>query len=327
MRAIVYTKYGAPDVLELREVERPAPGDDQVLIKIRAAAVTPTDCAFRRGDPLIRLFFGPLEPRKKILGTEFSGEIEAVGRDVARFGVGDQIFAATGTGFGAYAEYVVLPEEGAIAIRPSNVTPGEAAAVCDGAMTALPFLRDKGGIRTGHRVLVNGASGSVGAYGVQLARYFGAEVTGVCSTANVELVRSLGAKEVIDYTKEDFTAAGRTYDIIFDAVGKSSFSRARGSLTHGGVYLSTVPTPAMFLRMLWNLKPGGKKAKLAATGMRPAREKTRDLAFLRELVEAGEIKPVLDRQYPMERAAEAHVYVETGHKRGGVVMTMERDVG
>jgi NADPH:quinone reductase-like Zn-dependent oxidoreductase len=324
MRAIVYTKYGAPDVLGLEEVARPAPGTNEVLIKIHASAVTPTDCAFRRGDPLIRPFFGPLKPRKKILGTEFAGEIEAVGRNVARFGVGDEIYAATGTSFGAYAEYMSLPEDGAIALKPANVTYGEAAAICDGSMTALPFLRDKGNIRRGNRVLVNGASGSVGAYGVQLARYFGAEVTGVCSTANVDLVKSLGADHVIDYTKEDFISTGRTYDIIFDAVGKSSFSRSKGSLAREGVYLSTVPTPEMYLRMLWNLKPGGKKAKLAATGMRPPREKARDLTFIKELVEAGEIRPVLEREYPMEQISDAHRHVETGHKKGGVVMTMER---
>jgi len=191
-------------------------------------------------------------------------------------------------------------------------------------MTALPFLRDKGNIRTGHRVLINGASGSVGACGVQLARHFGAEVTAVCSTANVDLVRSLGADEVIDYTERDFTRTGRFYDIVFDAVGKSSFSRARRVLAPEGVYLSTVPTPAMFLRTVWNLKPGGKKAKLAATGMRRPREKVRDLAFLKELVEAGEIRPVLEREYPMDQIAEAHGRVETGHKRGGLVVRMKR---
>jgi len=217
-----------------------------------------------------------------------------------------------------------LPEDGAISLKPSNVGYGEAAAVCDGAMTALPFLRDKGNIRSGHRVLVNGASGSVGACGVQLAKHFGAEVTGVCSTANVDFVRSLGADEVIDYTKQDFTRTGRTYDIVFDAVGKSSFSRVRGVLAPEAVYLSTVPSLTMFLLMVWNLKPGGKKAKLAATGMRRPREKVRDLGFLKELVEAGEVKPVLEREYPMEQIAEAHRHVETGHKRGGVVVRMER---
>jgi NADPH:quinone reductase-like Zn-dependent oxidoreductase len=325
MKAVMYTEYGPPDVLQLREVEKPAPKDHEVLIRIHAAAVTTTDCAFRKGEPLIRLVFGLRRPRKTILGTEFAGEIEAVGKDVRRFREGDQVYAATGTAFGAHAEYMCLPETGAVAIKPANVTYGEAAAICEGALTALPFLRDKGNIRSGQRVLVNGASGAVGTAAVQLARYFGAEVTGVCSTTNLDLVRSLGADKVIDYTQEDFTRTGQTYDIIFDAVGKSSFSRCRGSLEQGGVYLSTVPTLATLLHMLWTSRFGSKKAKLAGTGLRPPGEKTRDLDFLRELVQAGDIRPVIDGRYPLEHAAEAHRHVETGHKRGNVVMTLDRD--
>jgi NADPH:quinone reductase-like Zn-dependent oxidoreductase len=323
MKAIVYQEYGSPDVLQLKVVEKPTPKDNEVLIRTHAAAVSTTDCSFRNGAPLIRLFFGLTKPKKNILGTEFAGEIEAVGKDVGRFSDGDQIFGATGTGFGAHAEYMCLPEEGALAHKPDNASYGEAAGLCEGALTALPFLRDKGEIQGGQDVLINGASGAVGTAAVQLAKYFGAKVTGVCSTANLELVKSLGADELIDYTKVDFTRTGQTYDIIFDAVGKSSFVRCRSSLKHKGVYLSTVLTPATLLSMLWTWKVGSKKATLAATGMRPPSEKTKDLVFLNELIEAGELRSVVDRCYPLEHTAEAHRYVEKGHKKGNVVITLE----
>ena len=213
--------------------------------------------------------------------------------------------------FGAYAEYKCMPENGALAIKPANMSYEEAASVPNGALTALPFLRDKGKIQSGQTVLIYGASGSVGTAAVQLARYYGAEVTGVCSTANLEWVKSLGADQVIDYTQEDFTENGKTYDIIFDTVGKRSFSECKGSLTDEGIYLTTVPTPVMMLQALWTAKSGGKKVKFAATGLRPAREKIKDLVFLTELIEAGKIKPVIDRCYPLEQIVEAHRYVET----------------
>jgi NADPH:quinone reductase-like Zn-dependent oxidoreductase len=298
-----------------------------VLIRIYAAVVTAADCAARKGEPFFgRVAFGLTRPKKKILGTEFAGEIEAVGKEVKRFREGDQVYAATGLGFGAHTEYICLPEEGTLAIKPANMTYEEAAGACEGVLTALPFLRDRGQIRSGQKVLVNGASGAVGTYAVQLAKYFGAEVTGVCSTRNLELVKSLGAEEVIDYTQEDFTKNGLTYDIIFDAVAKSSFSRCKNSLTPEGVYLLTVPGLPVLLQMLWTSRFGRKKAKIMFASMRPPGEKTKDLIFLKELCEAGKIKSVIDRTYPLEQAAEAHRYVETGHKRGNVLITVEHNI-
>ena len=224
--------------------------------------------------------------------------------------------------FGAYAEYKCMPENGALAIKPANMNYEEAASVPNGALTALPFLRDKGNIQSEHSVLIYGGSGSVGTAAIQLARHYGAEVTGVCSTANLEWVKSLGADQVIDYTQEDFTENGKTYNIIFDTVGKCSFSECKGSLTEEGVYLTTVPTPAIMLQALWSSKSGGKKVKFAATGLRPAREKAKDLIFLTELIEAGKLKAVIDRCYSLEQTAEAHRYVEHGHKKGNVVITV-----
>jgi NADPH:quinone reductase-like Zn-dependent oxidoreductase len=326
MKAIVCTKYGTPDVLKLKEVEKPAPKDNEVLIRIYASVVGATDPVARKGDPFISRFFtGLMKPKNSIPGDILSGEIEAVGKDVKLFKKGDQVFGATNINMGAHGEYKCLPEEGALVIKPANMTYGEAAAVCDGALTALPFLRDKANIQSGQKVLINGASGSVGTFAVQLASYFGAEVTGVCSTSNLELVKSLGANKVIDYTKENFTKSGQTYDIIFDAVGKLSFSRCKSSLKQRGVYLTTVPTLAIMLQILWTSKSSGKKAIFMATGLRPLSEKVKDLIFLKGLIEAGKIKSVIDRSYPLEQIAEAHRYVEKGHKKGNVVITLEHN--
>ncbi len=223
---------------------------------------------------------------------------------------------------GAHAEYICLPEDGQLAIKPANITYEEAAAAVDGVLTALPFLRDKGNIQSGQKVLVNGASGSIGTFAIQLAKYFGAEVTGVCSTTNLEMVKSLGTDKVIDYTKEDFTKSSQTYDIIFDTVGKSSFSRCKNSLKQSGIYLATMPTPAIILQMLWTSKIGSKKAAIVFAGLRSASERTKDLIFLKELMEAGKIKSVIDRRYPLEQIAEAYRYVEKGHKKGNVVITV-----
>jgi NADPH:quinone reductase-like Zn-dependent oxidoreductase len=322
MRAIVYHTYGSPDVLELQEVAKPVPKEHEILIHVHAAAVTPADVAFRKGEPFLgRVFSGLIRP-KRIPGVEFAGDIEAVGTAVTLFQKGDQVFGTAGTGFGAHAEYICLGEEGVVASKPTTMTYEEAVAVCDGAITALVFLRDEAHIQRGQKVLINGASGAVGAAAVQLARYFGAEVTGVCSTTNIAMVKSLGADTVIDYTTEDFTTNGQTYDIIFDAVGKRSFSRCKGSLTPRGVYLATVPTLAILLQTVWTAKIGSKKAIFTTAGLK---QRKANLIFLRELVEAGKLQAVIDRRYPLEHIAEAHRYVEKGHKKGNVVITVEQN--
>jgi NADPH:quinone reductase-like Zn-dependent oxidoreductase len=319
MKAIVYTKFGPPDVLQFKEVEKPTPNNNEVLIKIYATTVAAEDPGMR-GSPGLNGF---RKPKKSILGFYLAGAIESIGKDVKRFRKGDQVYGNTGLSLlGSYAEYICMPEEAALVRKPANMTYDEAVAVPNGALTALPFLRDKGNIQSGQKVLIYGASGAVGTSAVQLARYFGAEVTGVCSSTNLEMVKSLGADKVIDYTKEDFTKTGHTYDIIFDTVGKSSFSRCKGSLKESGIYLTTVPSPAIVLQMLWTSVVGRKKVRLAATGLRPASEKTKDLLFIKELIEAGKIKSVIDRLYPLEQTAEAHSYVEKGHKKGNVVITV-----
>jgi NADPH:quinone reductase-like Zn-dependent oxidoreductase len=319
MKAIVYTKFGPSEVLHLQEVAKPTPKADEVLIKIHATTVVKEDPDMRASPG----FNGFLKPRHPILGQEMAGEIESIGRDVTRFKPGDQVFGFDM--FGAYAEYKCMPENGALTIKPANISYEDAASVPNGALTALPFLRDKGNIQSGQTVLIYGASGSVGAAAVQMAKYYGAEVTGVCSTANLEWVKSLGADHVIDYTQEDFTKNNKTYDIIFDTVGKRSFSECKGSLTDKGIYLTTVPTPAIMLQALWTAKIDRKKVKFAAAGLRPASEKIKDLVFITELIEAGKIKAVIDRRYPLDQIAEAHRYVEQGHKKGNVVITLDRN--
>jgi len=295
---------------------KPTPKDDEVLIKIYATTVVKEDPDMRASPG----FNGILKPRNPILGQELAGEVEAVGRNVTRFRPGDQVFGIGA--FGAYAEYKCMPEDGALARKPANMSYEEAASVPNGALTALPFLRDQGNIQSKQTVLIYGASGSVGTAAVQLAKYYGAEVTGVCSTANLEMVQSLGADEVVDYTKEDLTQNGKTYDIVLDAVGKLSFSRCKGSLAASGAYLTTVPLPGTMLQVLWTAIAGGKTAKFAATGLRSAEKKTKDLVFLKELIEAGKIKAIIDRRYSLEQMAEAHRYVEQGHKKGNVVITV-----
>jgi NADPH:quinone reductase-like Zn-dependent oxidoreductase len=321
MKAVICTKYGSPDVLELRDVDKPVPGDNDLRIKVHASTVGPSDIAFLRAEPFIVRFFGGFfKPKIPIPGTAFAGEIEAIGKAAKRFKVGDPVFGSTVLAQGCFAEYIRLPETGIVAIKPANMSYAESAGLCDGGNTALTFLRDKGKIQRGHKVLINGASGSVGIAAVQLAKYFGAEVTGVCSAANADLVKSLGADHVIDYTQMDFTQNGEPYDIIFDAVGKSSFGRCKNSLTQSGIYLTTVPSLAIMLQMLWTSIGGGKKAIFAATGLAQTEEK---MLLLKKLVETGTLKAVIDKTYPLADIAEAHRYVEKGHKKGDVVVAIQ----
>jgi len=327
MKAIVYTEYGSPDVLKLKEIDKPVPKDNEVLIKIHATTVTTADVnargfvfVFPGFKLLSRLAFGVRGPRNQILGFELAGEVEEVGTEVTSFLEGDQVFGATGGGFGAYAEYISLPEEGLLATKPTNMTYEEAASVFFGGHTALHFLRDKGNVRTGQKVLINGASGGVGTAAVQIAKYYGAEVTGVSSTGNLEMVKSLGADKVIDYTKEDFTKSGETYDAILDMVGNVSFSRSKSALTDKGILLAGTGGPLPIFQMLWTSIIGSKKVVAG-----PATERKEDVAFLKELVEAGNFKTVIDRRFPFEQAAEAHRYVDSGHKKGNVVITVEHN--
>jgi NADPH:quinone reductase-like Zn-dependent oxidoreductase len=324
VKAIVHTKYGPPDELELKEVEKPVPKDDEVLIKIHATTVTTSDCNIRNFTFVPKLFllpsrmqFGFMKPKINILGLDLAGEIEAVGKDVRRFKKGDQVFGTPEPALGAHAEYICIPEDGVLTIKPANTTWEETAAIPLAGNTAFYFIRDLGNIQAGQKVLINGASGGIGTFAVQLAKYYGAEVTGVCSTTNVELVKSLGADKVIDYTKQDFTKTGQAYDVILDVVGKSSFSRCKSSLKKKGIYLATLPKLAVLLQMVWTPIVGSKKVKMGdAVG------KLENLLFLKELTEAGKLRAVIDRRYPLEQTAEAFRYVERGHKKGNVVITV-----
>jgi NADPH:quinone reductase-like Zn-dependent oxidoreductase len=319
MKAILYERYGPPEVLEIREIPKPTPKDHEVLVKVHATTVTAADWRLRslsapRGFGLLmRLALGPSRPRRPILGAELSGEIEAVGRAVSRFKVGDQVFAGV---LGSYVEYKCVREDGPLALKPKNLSYEEAAALSFGGITALAIVR-KAKIQDGEAVLINGASGAVGTAAVQLAKHHGARVTGVCSTANLELVRSIGADEVIDYTREDFTSKGGTYDVIVDNVGNAPFSRVKGALEKGGRLLLVAGTLAdMLLAPLVSLGSGKRVVVV------PARARAEDLRLLAGLAESGRFKPVIDRRYPFERIVEAHRYVDTGRKRGNVVVTL-----
>jgi NADPH:quinone reductase-like Zn-dependent oxidoreductase len=329
MRAVVYDKYGPPDVLRLEQVDRPIPKQDEVLVKIHATTVNRLDCHTREANRrsgvaatlLSRSVSGLRRPRKRILGSEFAGEVEAVGAAVTEFAVGDHVFGSSGLGFGAHAEFMCLRESARIAQAPSGVSFNEAAPICDGALNALMCLK-QADLRKGRTILIYGASGAIGTAGVQLARYFGADVTAVCGTKNLELVRSLGADWVIDYTKEDFTKNGQTYDVIFDAVGKHSFRRCRGSLEPGGVYLPT-DGPVNILLALMPARKGAKRVVFQL----PPRQPKKDVLFLKELIEAGKFRPVIDRCYPLEDVIEATRYVETQQKTGNVVLTVSTATG
>jgi 2-desacetyl-2-hydroxyethyl bacteriochlorophyllide A dehydrogenase len=324
VKAVIWTKYGPPDGLQLREVEKPVPKANEVLIKVHATTVTTGDCEMRSlRIPLslrlpLRVYNGVTRPKRiTILGQELAGEIESVGSEVRTRKEGDQVFAATGLRFGAYAEYVCLPQAAVVETKPANMTYEEAAAIPVGGLNALHFLR-LARIQSGQKVLINGAGGSIGTAAVQLAKSFGAEVTGIDSTRKLDMLRSIGADHVIDYTQEDFTKRRETYDVIFDVVGKGSFSGAIRSLKEGGTYLLGNPSPSRRLRGRWTSRTSSKRVIARTASYKPE-----DLIFLRELIEAGKIRTVIDRRYPLEEIAEAHRYVETGQKKGNVVINVE----
>jgi NADPH:quinone reductase-like Zn-dependent oxidoreductase len=325
MKAMVYENYGSPDVLHLKEVEKPVPADDEVLIRVHATTVTSADCRVRSLDTpagfglMMRLVFGIRRPRQQILGSELAGRIESVGRKVSRFEVGDLVFGFTDAKLGCYAEYRCMPEEGAVVRVPSILSIEEAAALSFGGTTALHFFR-KAKLASGERVLVNGASGAVGTAAVQLAVQLGAEVTGVCSTANVELVRSLGAGHVIDYTRDDFTQNGETYDVIVDTAGTAPYSRSKRSLKENGRLLLVLAGLPDMLPIPWVAMTGSRRIIAA-----PAFGSADDLRHLADLAEKGVFRPVIDRLYPFEQIAAAHRYVDTGRKKGNVVITLGRD--
>lgn len=326
MKAVVCEKYGPPEVLKFKEVNKPTPKNNEVLVKVYASSVTAADCNIRglthipTGLGLIaRLMLGFNKPRISVIGSVLAGEIEAVGINVKLFKPGDQIFGSAPK-LGAYAEYTCIPEKGAIAKKPENISYEQAAPIPYGALTALYFLRDMAKIKNGQKVLINGASGGVGVYAVQLSNHFGAEVTGVCSTANIEFVKSLGANKVIDYTKEDFNIGGEKWDIIFDIVaGKTSFSRYKKSLNPKGYYLAVAGGLKDMMLMIWTSITGGKKVIF---GGGTACEKKENLVFLKELIETGKLKPIVDRSFPLEQIVDAHRYVESGHKRGNIAISV-----
>jgi NADPH:quinone reductase-like Zn-dependent oxidoreductase len=321
MKAVIVTKYGSPDVLKLREVPIPVPKDNEVLVRIHASTATAADSMMRQANPAIsRLFLGFNKPKNDIIGTGFAGEVEAVGKNVTQFQEGDKVFGEAGLTFGANAEYISMAEDAVIHSIPNNMNYEQAATLCDGHLTSLNFLQELAGVQAGQKVLINGASGSLGTAAVQLAKYFGAEVTGVCSSRNTDLVKSLGADQVIDYHQTDFTKGNTTYDIIYDTVGKSSFTACKSVLKSDGVYMSPVLNFRLLLQMLWTSKFGDKKAKFTATGLQPAPKLRTLLSQLVDLIEADQLKVVIDRRYPLAKVAEAHHYVDSGRKAGNVVI-------
>jgi len=323
MKVIKYTRYGSPDVLQIAEVDRPVPQDNEVLVKIHAASVTTADTMMRRGSPYIgRLYLGLMKPKYPVIGTGFAGIVEAVGKNVSQFNVGDAVFGESIFGQGTNAEYVCVPEDGVITKKPDNLSYEEACPACDGAVTSLNFLQDVAKIQKDQRILIIGASGSLGTAAVQIAKSFDANVTGICSKRNVDWVKSLGANSVIDYNTEDFTKNGQTYDIIYDTIGKHSFTLCKNSLSNNGVYLSPVFDIGNLFQMLWTSFFSGKKAKFSATGMRPIPELRELLNEVKVLFEAEKIKSIIDKQYSLLDIAAAHAYVDEGHKKGNVVIKM-----
>lgn len=323
MKAIVCTKYGSADVLQLIEVEMPIPKDNEILIKVCVTAATAADCMMRQGVPRFgRLFLGLFKPKKSIVGTAVSGEIEAIGKNVTRFKVGDQVFGETGMNFAANAEYVCASADGVFSLKPMALSHAELAPVCDGALTSYSFLKHVANIKSGQKILINGASGGLGTSAVQLAKYFGAEVTAVCSAENIDLVKSLGADNVVDYTKEDFTKVEVFYDIVYDTVGKSSFTACKLMLVDDGQYISPVLSLELLFQMLKTSIWGNKKAKFSATGLRSPEELCPLLEEIKELFLKGNLKTVIDKEYSLEQTAQAHAYIDKGHKKGNVIITV-----
>jgi len=315
MKAAVYTQYGSPEVLQLKEVAKPTPKDNEILLRIKATAVNSGDVRLRKADPFaVRFIFGFTKPKIKILGTVFSGEVESVGKDVKQFRVGDAVFGHTDMKFGAYAEYICVPEGGSLALKPATISHPEAAGIPFGGVTALHFIK-KAMIQANQKVLIVGASGAVGSAAVQLAKSYGANVTGVCSTANIDLVKSIGADKVIDYTKEDFTQNGETYDVIFDTVKAINVLRSLNSLTENGIMILSA---AGISEMLQGARISMTSDRKVLTGV--ISHKAEDIIFLKELIEAGKYKPVIERTYPLAQIAAAHAYVEKGHKKGNVAI-------
>ena len=322
MKAVVSNKYGGPEVLVYTEIAKPNPKDNEILIKIKATSITAASIFMRSGKPYFgRLFTGLLQPKIKIHGTDLAGEVVAIGKNVQQYKVGDKIIAATDLDCGAYAEYICLAEDGIIVQQPHNMTAPEATGMIDGAVTALSFFSDSIQLKKGQKVLINGASGSIGTAAIQLAKHFGTEVTAVCSGKNEALVRSLGADFVIDYTKEDFATQNIQYDVIFDTVGKLSYSKSKKALSEEGTFLTPVLLLGSLVHMLSSALFGRKKLKFAATGLRPEALRKRDLLFLKDLIEEGKLKTIIDREYSLNEIQTAHRYVEKGHKVGNVVVT------
>lgn len=323
MKAILVTKYGGPEVLKLKEVPIPSKKENEILIKIHAAAVNNTDPVFRKGKPFIsRIFTGLTRPKHAIPGDVFAGKIVEIGNKVTNFKIGDKIYGYTTNALGAHAEYICLPDNSPIAIIPDNISYKEAAGIVDGGHTALVFLRDKGEINYNKKVLIYGASGSIGTAAIQLSIHFNAEVSGVCSGSNIKLIKSLGVKNAIDYTKTDFTQENKKYDIIFDTVAKKSFSQCKNVLTENGIYLTTFPSLSILLKGLFQTKGKGKRAFFVATGMKPAKEKAENLQYISELLKDQKIKAVISKSYSMDDIAKAHKYVETGHKVGNAIINV-----
>jgi len=322
MKAVIHSKYGPPDELQLMEIEKPFPGKNEVLVRIVATTVTTTDCNVRNFTFVpksflffARLMFGFKRPRISVLGIDFAGEVEVVGGDVKRFKVGDQVFGSCGVRFGAHAEYVCVQETGAIEQKPDFISWEEATSLSLAGNTALFFIRDLAKIKAGQKILIHGASGAIGTYAIQLAKFFGAEVTAVCSSVNSVLVRSIGADNVIDYTREDYTKSDRRFDFVFDVVGKTSFSQSKSVLTKNGIYLKNTPEIGDFFKMIYTKTFGGKKVLCGESS-----ESAENLKFLIDLIEKGRLKPVIDRIYKLEKIVDAYRYIENGHKKGNVII-------